>query len=86
VPAEREEDQKPQDHEELADDGHRDAALRINPGLPADGTRLAFETKVPGGVRAGGGVTLRLIGIGITGEYSSGAHNTVSVKAGVSIR
>jgi hypothetical protein len=57
-----------------------------NPGLPADGTRLAFETKVSGGVRAGGGVTLRLIGIGITGEYSSGAHNTVSVKAGVSIR
>lgn len=37
-----------------------------NPGLPADGTRLGFDTEVPGGLRAGGGLTFRPIGLDVT--------------------
>jgi hypothetical protein len=57
-----------------------------NPGLPADGSRLGFTTEVPGGLRVGGGVTLRLLGLGITGEYTTGEQRIASVKAGLSIR
>jgi len=56
------------------------------PGLPADGTRLGFEANVPAAVRAGGGLTIRLIGLDITGEYTQGPQRVVSVKAGLSIR
>jgi hypothetical protein len=57
-----------------------------DPGLPADGTRIGFDTPVPGGMHAGAGLTLRFIGLGITGEYSAGPQRTASIKAGLSIR
>ena len=56
-----------------------------NPGLPPDGTRYEFATDVPSGLRAGGGMTLRFVGMGLTGEYTTGSYNTVSLKAGLSI-
>jgi len=56
------------------------------PGLPAHGTRLGFDANVPAAVRAGGGVSIRFIGLDITGEYTHGPQSVVSVKAGLSIR
>jgi hypothetical protein len=57
-----------------------------NPALPPEGTRIEFDTKVPSGMRAGGGLTLRIVGLALTGEYTAGPQNTVSVKTGISIR
>jgi len=57
-----------------------------NPGLPEDGTEVGFDTQVPAGMHAGLGLTLRLVGLGITGEYSAGPQQTVSIKVGLSIR
>jgi hypothetical protein len=58
-----------------------------NPGLPADGTRIGFDTNLPSVVRAGGGLTIRVVGIALTGEYTTlGGQNTVSLKTGISVR
>lgn len=57
-----------------------------NPALPEDGSRIEFDANVPSGVRAGGGLTIRLVGLGLTGEYTAGPQNTVSVKTGISVR
>jgi hypothetical protein len=57
-----------------------------NPALPPDGSRIEFDATVPNGVRAGGGLTLRVIGHELTGEYTAGPQNTVSVKTGFSVR
>jgi hypothetical protein len=57
-----------------------------NPALPADGSRVGFDTSVATAIHAGAGLTLRLAGIGITGEYSFGPVQTATLKAGLSIR
>ncbi|HSJ23385.1 MAG TPA: DUF6588 family protein [Longimicrobiales bacterium] len=57
-----------------------------NPALPEDGSRVGFDANVPTAMHAGAGVTLRVLGMGITGEYSFGPQNTATIKAGLSIR
>jgi hypothetical protein len=50
------------------------------------GEPIKFGANIESGARAGGGLTIRIIGLDLTGEYTAGPQNTVSVKTGFSVR
>lgn len=57
-----------------------------NPALPKDGTRMDFERTIAPNFAAGGGITLRVFGLDITGDYTHGPYPSASAKVGFSIR
>src|SRR5690606_10692196 len=57
-----------------------------NPALPKDGTRMDFERTIAPNFAAGGGITLRVFGLDITGDYTHGPYPSASANVGFSIR
>ena len=56
-----------------------------NLGLPIDGVQIAFTNEMPSQTLFGAGVTLNIVGVELSGEYSLAEYNTVAAKIGFSM-
>lgn len=54
-------------------------------GIPVDGLRIGFRNELPAETHFGAGLTIGLMGLQLSGEYSFADYNTVAARIGFSM-